>query len=121
MKPETISIDGTDYVRKDSTGNVAAPIDGMPFVMIRTYSAGVFFGYLESRTGKEVKLRKAKRVFYWSGAASLSQLAQEGTTKPNDCKFCVELPSIELMEAIEVIPISEKAATILNSVKTWKM
>ena len=51
------------------------------FVICRTYSAGVFAGFLESREGKEVVLTKARRLWYWDGAASLSQLAMEGTKK----------------------------------------
>lgn len=54
---------------------------------VRTYSAGVFFGEIESRDGQEVVMRNARRIWYWEGAASLSQLAQEGTSKPSYCKF----------------------------------
>jgi hypothetical protein len=46
-------------------------------VIVRTYTAGVFMGDLESRTGQEVVLTNARRIWYWSGAASLSQLAME--------------------------------------------
>lgn len=59
----------------------------MKYVIVRTYSAGVFAGELESRTGQEVVLRNARRIWYWSGAASLSQLAMEGTKDPANCKF----------------------------------
>ena len=45
--------------------------------MVRTYSAGVFLGTLKSREGKEVVLKDARRMWYWDGAASLSQLATE--------------------------------------------
>mgnify|MGYP006355232579 FL=1 len=40
--------------------------------IVRTYSAGVFFGEVVKRTGKEVVMRNARRLWYWSGAASLS-------------------------------------------------
>ena len=80
-----------------------------PYVIVRTYSAGVFAGYLENRKGKEVKLSNARRLWYWDGAASLSQLAVDGVSKPKNCKFPVEVPIVELMEAIEILPLSEKA------------
>ena len=92
-----------------------------PYVIVRTYSAGVFAGYLESRKGKEVKLSCARRLWYWDGAASLSQLAVDGVSKPKNCKFPVEVPIVELMEAIEILPVSEKAKNSIASVKIWKM
>jgi len=49
------------------------------YVIVRTYSAGVFAGTLVSREGREVTLADARRIWYWDGAASLSQLAMEGT------------------------------------------
>jgi hypothetical protein len=39
----------------------------MKYVIVRTYSAGVFAGQLESRNGREVILRNARRIWYWSG------------------------------------------------------
>jgi len=92
-----------------------------PYVIVRTYSAGVFAGYLENRKGKEVKLSNARRLWYWDGAASLSQLAVDGVSKPENCKFPVEVPSVELMEAIEILPVSDKAKKSIASVKIWKM
>lgn len=50
MIPESIKIDNVEYVRKDSIG-VAACLHGKPYVIVRTLSAGVFAGYLESRIG----------------------------------------------------------------------
>jgi len=90
------------------------------FVLVRTYSAGVFAGYLEKREGKEVTLTKAIRIWYWDGAASLSQLAMEGVTKPENCKFAMPVNEIILIEAIEIIPITKKAEDIIKSVKSWK-
>lgn len=37
------------------------------YVIVRTYSAGVFAGYLDSKNGKEVVLLDARRLWYWSG------------------------------------------------------
>lgn len=93
----------------------------MQYVIIRTYSAGVFAGELKSRTGKEVELHNARRLWYWDGAASLSQLAMEGTKKPENCKFPVEVSKVILTEAIEIIDCTEKARKSIKEVPVWKM
>jgi hypothetical protein len=99
---------------KESLGN---------YVMIRTYSAGVHFGILDKvadcKNGHyPVKLKKAIRVYSWTGACSLSQLATEGS-KRTDSKLSVEIPSIYL-QAIEVIPMTEFAVNNLKAIETWK-
>ena len=88
-------------------------------MIVRTYYAGVHAGILKSRDGKEVILENARRLWYWDGAASLSQLAIDGTSKPNSCKFPEALPEILLTEAIEIIPTTDKARESIASVKVW--
>ncbi len=118
-KPETITIDDVKYVRADAVDKAAASIDGMPYKIIRTQSAGVFAGYVASRNGKEAVINNARRLWYWSGAASLSQLANDGTSKPNDCKFPAPVSEIELTEVIELLTVTEKAKKSIDSVKVW--
>lgn len=89
-------------------------------VIARTYSAGVFAGTLKSRDGKETVLTDARRIWYWDGAATLSQLATEGTSKPKNCKFPAEVPEVFLTEAIEIIPATEKAIASIAQVPEWK-
>ncbi len=91
-----------------------------PYVIIRTYSAGVFAGNLEKRNGKEVELSDARRIWYWDGAASLSQLAMEGTSKPENCKFPIAVKKVILTEAIEIIPTTKKAEESIKAVKIWQ-
>ena len=114
---KTITIDGIEYVPKDSQ---TPKKDGLEYVIIRTYSAGVFAGYLKESNGKEVVLINARRLWYWDGAASLSQLSQDGTSKPDTCKFPCEVPRITLTEAIEVIPTTEKAMKSIKEVAIWE-
>lgn len=80
-----------------------------------------FSGELESRTGQEVVLRNARRLWYWSGAASLSQLAVEGTADPKNCKFPCEVDRVELLQAIEILDVSDKAKESIKGVKVWEM
>lgn len=118
-KPKTISIDGEIYVRQADFEQAKA-VNGMPFVIVRTRSAGVFAGYLKSRSAQEVIMVNARRLWYWSGAASLSQLSIDGTAKPKECKFPAPVTEIWLPEAIEVISCSAKAQQSIEEVSIWK-
>lgn len=94
------------------------------FYIIRTYSAGVWFGTLKSLEGSIAIITNARRLWYWSGAASLSQLATEGTKRPSDCKFTVTIEDKEgvyLPQIIEVLPCTEQAIENIKNVKEWKL
>ena len=96
------------------------PTSKKKYVIVRTYSAGVFAGTLVSRDGKEVQLSDARRLWYWSGAASLSQLAVDGTKEPTQCKFPVAVPSVTLTEAIEILDVTPKAEISIKAVPVWE-
>jgi len=89
------------------------------YCMVRTNSVGVFAGIIKERVGKEVVLNNARRIWYWDGAATLSQLATEGTSKPENCKFPCPVDEVLLTEVIEIIPITEKAKTSIEGVAVW--
>ena len=95
-------------------------MEKLKYVIVRTYSAGVFAGELEHKNGQEVTLINARRIWFWSGAASLSQLAMEGTSDPNNCKFPCEVNRIEVLQAIEIIYVTEKAEKSIKEVPIWK-
>ena len=90
------------------------------YCMVRTYSAGVFAGTIVSRKGKEVLLKNARRIWYWAGAASLSQLAMSGTSQPEKCKFPEPVSEVILTEVIEIIPITAMAKKSIEGVAIWK-
>ena len=93
-------------------------------VIIRASRAGVFFGTLKAKretpAGVEVELENSRRIWYWYGAASLSQLAMEGTKEPDRCKFTVTVPQHMVMQVIEIIPCSEVAIKSIESVRIWR-
>lgn len=89
------------------------------YVIVRTYSAGVFAGEMESRTGQEVVLRNARRLWYWAGAASLSEMAQRGTSKPSECKFPVAVDRVELLQVIEILDVTPQAKKSIAEVPVW--
>jgi len=94
-------------------------MEKLPYVIVRTYSAGVFAGNLESRNGREAIVRNARRIWYWDGAASLSQLAMEGTKKPENCKFPCEVDKVELLEVIEILYTTKEAEKSIKEVPIW--
>ena len=91
-------------------------------VIVRSHGAGVFFGTLEDYDAKNgvVELSNTRRLWYWSGAASLSQLATDGAKNPNDCKFTVTVPHMQIAQVLEVIPCSDQAIDNIEGVWTWK-
>ena len=121
MNTETneVEINGVVYVKKGSDNVKAESLDGMPYQIVRTYSAGVFAGYVAGRNGQEVTMKRARRLWYWAGAASLSQLAQEGTSKPNDCKFPCEVDTVLLTQAVELLDVTEQAKKSIAKVAEW--
>lgn len=91
------------------------------YYIIRGDRSGVFFGEIAERNGREVTIRNARRLWYWDGAASLSQLAVDGTKKPQNCKFTVTVSSIVILDAIEILPCTVQAEESIKSVAVWKI
>ena len=90
-------------------------------VIVRGDRSGVFFGVLAERKNKEIKLTNCRRLWYWSGAASLSQLSVDGVANPQACKFTVTVSEILILDAIEIIPCTEKAIKSIEGTWEWKM
>lgn len=90
-------------------------------VIIRSDRAGVFYGEIKEQRGSEVDMKNVRRLWYWRGAASLSQLATEGTKAPESCKFTVVVPEMTILGVIEIIPCSNAAIKSIDSVKIWKI
>ena len=92
------------------------------FYIVRTKTAGVFFGKIKNRNGVEsVTMSDVRKLWYWDGAAAVEQLALNGITRPDNCKFTVVISEMEIAEPIQIIPCTEEAAGRISAVKTWKM
>ena len=90
------------------------------YCIVRGRDFGVFAGTVDAVDGNRVLLKDARRLWYWDGAASLSQLAAEGVKNPSGCKFTVTVESVLLMDVIEIIPATEQAKSIIDEVRVWK-
>ncbi len=108
-----VVIDGVTYIEQINASD--------KMVIVRGDRSGVFFGEIQKEEGKEVTLINCRRLWYWSGSASLSQLAVDGVKKPSDCKFPVAVQEIRLKDAIEVIPCTKKAIDSINAVPIWSV
>ena len=87
--------------------------------MVRTNRAGVFFGKIEKRDGNTLTLSNARRIWYWTGASSLSELAQHGTSRPRECKFPCAVDVIEVFDVLEIISVTDEAAKSIDRVAEW--
>lgn len=96
-------------------------MDNSKWYIIRCNRAGVFFAHVTRRDHDEVDLTDARRLWYWEGAASLSQLAMEGVKKPNACKFTVSVDKMTVLGVIELIECTEAAVKSIQEVKPWAM
>ena len=114
---EEMVINGTVYVPKAEM----VEADGMRYCIIRTYSAGVHAGYVKAHEGKEVTLFNARRLWKWAGAFTLSEMAVNGVSKPDECKFSTTVPEIILTEAIEIIPCTATAMKSLQEVRDYNV
>lgn len=80
-------------------------------VVIRGYASGVHFGELVAHKGREVVLKNSRRLWRWetTHGISLSEVALHGAPGAST-RVCSTLPSIVLLDAIEIIPATQKAA-----------
>lgn len=79
------------------------------YCIIRTYSAGVWFGKVIKKCQDEVILTEARRLYYWKTidkGISLSEVATSGLH--SDSKVCIALVK-QWLKAIEII-LCEDAA-----------
>ena len=91
------------------------------FCIVRCYGAGVFFARVKRLDGQNAELCDVRRLWYWAGACSLSQLAQEGTKRPGNCKFTITIPTMTVTQVLEIIPCSDAAVESISRVPEWKI
>ena len=90
------------------------------YVIVRCRNAGVHAGELVSRSGTEVRLANSRRIWYWRGAASLSELAVYGAKDREACKFGVTLPAIDVLDACEIIACQPEGERMIREQAEWR-
>jgi hypothetical protein len=87
--------------------------------LVRTKSAGVFVGIIKDMQKEECIMINARRIFYWEGAASLSQISMEGVKEPDKCRFPMSVDEIYLTGVEEYIPMRPEAYKNIGNVAIW--
>lgn len=120
-KIDTITINDVEYVRKDSIQPPFTNNDNVAIVV--SARGGIHFGEITSTdiTHASVKMKNSRRICYWAGAASVSQIAMEGFIKPGDCRIAMSVPVNTVFEVVEVIPCTLNAIKNISQVKVWKI
>ena len=88
--------------------------------IVLTYSAGVWFGEVAEKSGNEVIVKIARRMWKWWAweGISLSSVALHGV-KQDQSKIVESVPAVWL-EAIELIPASDKAIASIEGAPNVK-
>lgn len=89
------------------------------YYIVRSKEAGVFFGKITEKDGDEITMTEARCLWYWSGAASLNQLAVEGVKRPDDCKFTVAVNDLVILNVCEILPCTDGAVENIKGVRVW--
>lgn len=114
MKTDKITINGLDYVSVNSlkSGKVADPIKGLTYCIVRTYSAGVWAGWVDLKVyGGNMIVKDARRLWRWWSEFTLSALATTGIKdgKESENKYAMPVSEVYLTNVIELIPCTELA------------
>lgn len=96
--------------------------DPNKFYVIRAEKAGVFMAKIESIENGTAVVNSIRRLYYWKGALDVTQIAANGVSNPQDCKFSVQMTENDkstIFNLIEFHPASDKALKSIQSVKEW--
>ena len=89
------------------------------YVIVRSRSASPFAGILEKQDKNTVILKDARRLWEWDGAATLSQMAVDGVSKPENCKFPTMVAKVKVFEIIEILWCTDVAQKSIENVPIW--
>ena len=110
-----ITVNNITYVPKGTNTN-SVEVNGLKAVIVGAGIGGIHFGFLKERKGCEVTLLNARRIQYWDGAASITEMAARGVSKPQNCRFSTSVYEIVLPNVVEVLTISPQALKNLQEV-----
>ena len=95
----------------------------MEYCIIRTYSAGVWAGWIDtSKVGLAREVFDARRLWRWWSDFTLSALAMKGAKegKDEENKYAMAVPKVYLSEVIEIIPCTPEAKRYIEEKEPYK-
>jgi hypothetical protein len=94
------------------------------YVIARCRDAGVHAGYLVSTNKSHTVLRDARRIWYWTGAASLSEIAVYGLNpaKSSASKIAAPVKSVRLRDSdiCELTVCTDEGRASVEGAATWR-
>lgn len=88
--------------------------------VVRCDRAGVFYGEIVMRKEGDVVMANVRKLWHWSGANSVEDLAMTGVTDPSGCQFTVWVPEMTVMNPVQILPCTDKAKASIEGVREWK-
>ena len=123
-----IELNGEIYIKKSSVENMTPSIEedeeNHPYCIFRGHECGVHAGYLvESQvfgSPNAFKVAKARRLWRWDSKFTLTELANNGVRKAENCKFSEPSKNdVLLLDVFEVLRCTKESAKWLQEVYAY--
>ena len=123
-----IELNGEIYIKKSSVENMTPSIEedeeNHPYCIFRGHECGVHAGYLvESQvfgSPNAFKVAKARRLWRWDSKFTLTELANNGVRKAENCKFSEPSKNdVMLLDVFEVLSCTKESAKWLQEVYAY--
>ena len=88
------------------------------YVIVRSNLAGVFCGTLENKSGTEVVLTNARKIYRWQGAYTVEDIAVKGLNVDTS-QITVPVEKIIINDVCQVLPTTDAAQKILTEAPIW--
>ena len=88
-------------------------------IIARIDRAGVFHGTLDYIDNEIIRLKDVRRIYYWNGALSVTDIAAKGITGG---KVTVPVSTVEFMsdKIVELNECSDESTKSIEAIKPWK-
>ena len=91
--------------------------------IVRANGAGVLYGEITKFDNDHavVEMKDARKIWYWSGAAAVEQLAVTGPQNPERCKITLPVPKMTVCNVLQVLECTDEAVETIDAIKAWRI